>query len=241
MALNRGGAAITLSTRLKAAIERTPGGLKAVADARPVGQPLTFGVVFPLSLHSHLLRHWLGGQGVEAGRDVRVIVAPPPQMAARLMAGELDGISVGAPWNRAAIEAGAGVEAATAAQSFPNAIDKVFTVRSDWAAANPDVLHALLRALIRAARWADAPANRQALAALLAGPSCLGQPEDLIRRALDLDGVSFGGAAVHGDDARWLLAETIEGNPVSAAASSLADAMMRPDLYARARASLDMA
>jgi ABC-type nitrate/sulfonate/bicarbonate transport system substrate-binding protein len=241
MALNRGGAAITMSTALLAEISQTPGGLKAVAAARPASRPVTFGVVFPFSLHSHLLRHWLSLQGVEAGQDVRVIVAPPPQMAARLIAGELDGISVGAPWNRAAIEAGAGVEAATAAAAFPNAIDKVFAVRSDWADGNPEVLQALLRALIRAARWADAAENRKELAALLAGPAYLDQPQGLIRRALDLDGVGFGGAEADADDARWLLAEMIEGHQASDAAASLAVAMMRPDLYAQAQASLDMA
>ncbi len=243
MALNRGGAAITLSTALEAAIAGAPGGLKAVAAARPVGQPVTFGVVFPFSLHSHLLRHWLKGQGVEAGQDVRVIVAPPPQMAARLIAGELDGISVGAPWNRAAIEAGAGVEAATAAQTLPRAIDKVFAVRSDWAQSNPQVLHALLRAMIRAARWADAPDNRQELAALLAGPAYLDQPQALILRALELDGVSFTVAKADGHSAHRLLAEMIDARQVvaSEAASSLADAMMRPDLYAQAYANLDMA
>jgi len=245
MALNRGGAAITLSTALQAAIKRTPGGLKAVAAARPVGQPITFGVVFPFSLHSHLLRHWLKAQGVEAGYDVRVIVAPPPQMAARLIAGELDGISVGAPWNRAAIGAGAGVEAATAAQTLPRVIDKVFAVRSDWADANPQVLQALLRALIRAARWADAPDNREALAALLAGPDYLNQPQALIQTALELDGVTFAGAEgpeIGAEDAKWLLAEMIEAHHVqtSDAVSSLAEAMVRPDLYAQAYASLEM-
>jgi NitT/TauT family transport system ATP-binding protein/nitrate/nitrite transport system substrate-binding protein len=242
MALNRGGAGITVSTALHAAIERTPGGLKAVAAARPAGQPVTFGVVFPFSLHSHLLRHWLKGQGMEAGQDVRVIVAPPPQMAARLIAGELDGISVGAPWNRAAIEAGAGVEAATAAQTLPVAIDKVFAVRADWADANPQVLHALLRALIRAARWADAAEHRGELAALLAGPAYLGQPRALIQRALELDGVSFAGAQADENSAHWLLAEMIDARQVDAgeAASSLAAAMMRPDLYAQACASLNM-
>jgi len=248
MALNRGGAAITISTALQAAIEAAPGGLKAVAAARPLDQPVTFGVVFPFSLHSYLLQHWLGRRGVEAGRDVRVIVAPPPQMAARLIAGELDGISVGSPWNLAAIEAGAGVAVTTAAQTFGGAIDKVLAVRSDWADANSQPLQALLRALIRAARWADAPANREDLAALLAGPAYLGQPQALIRQALDLDGVAFARregidvGLAGAEDARWLLAEMIVARQVNSneTALRLADAMVRPDLYAKACASLDL-
>jgi NitT/TauT family transport system ATP-binding protein/nitrate/nitrite transport system substrate-binding protein len=248
MALNRGGAGVTISTALWAAIQSEPSGLKAVAAARPFGRPLTFGVVFPFSLHSHLLRHWLGRHGVQAGQDVRVIVAPPPQMAARLIAGELDGISVGAPWNLAAREAGAGVSAATAAETLPRVIDKVFAVRSDWAEANPETLQALLRALIRAARWAEAPANLQDLAALLAGPAYLGQPQALIHRSLNQDRVAF--ARMEGldvglasaDDARWLLTDMIDAGQVeaSAPASRLAEAMMRPDLYAQALAGLDL-
>jgi ABC-type nitrate/sulfonate/bicarbonate transport system substrate-binding protein len=248
MALNRGGAAITISTALQAAIDRTPGGLRAVATARAGADPVTFGVVFPFSLHSHLLRHWLWRQGVQPGQDVRVIVAPPPQMAARLIAGDLDGISVGAPWNLAAIEAGAGVAAATAAQTFPHAIDKVFAVRADWAQANPEAIQALLRALIRAARWAEAPENREGLAALLAEPAYLNAPQDLIRRALDLAGVRFAGADEKGadlglvdqDDARWLLAEITDADVPSETASGLAETMVRPDLYVQAQASLGM-
>jgi NitT/TauT family transport system ATP-binding protein/nitrate/nitrite transport system substrate-binding protein len=248
MALNRGGAAITISTALDAAIAATPGGLKAVAAARGAADPLTFGVVFPFSLHSHLLRHWLRRQGVQAGRDVRVIVAPPPQMAQRLIAGELDGISVGAPWNLLAIESGAGAAAATAAQAFPRAIDKVFAVRSDWAQAHDETLQALLRALIRAAHWADAPDHRAALATLLAGSAYLGQPQALIHRALDRADIRFAGAVADGpdlglleaDDARWLLASIGEGEALDGAADSLAEGMARPDLYLQARSSLQM-
>jgi NitT/TauT family transport system ATP-binding protein/nitrate/nitrite transport system substrate-binding protein len=248
MALNRGGAAITISTALQAAIDRTPGGLRAVAAARGAADPVTFGVVFPFSLHNHLLRDWLSRQGVRAGEDVRVIVAPPPQMAARLIAGELDGISVGAPWNLAAIEAGAGVAAATAAQTFPRAIDKVFAVRSDWSDANPETLQALLRALIRAARWADVPENRPELAALLAGSAYLGRPQDLIHRSLDLSGVRFARADADAadvglldrDDARWLLATILDADRMSPTACSLTDAMVRPDLYLQARAGLGL-
>ncbi len=127
-------------------------------------------------------------------------------------------------------------------------IDKVFAVRSDWAEANPETLQALLRALIRAARWAEAPANLQDLAALLAGPAYLGQPQALIHRSLNQDRVAF--ARMEGldvglasaDDARWLLTDMIDAGQVeaSAPASRLAEAMMRPDLYAQALAGLDL-
>jgi len=118
----------------------------------------------------------------------------------------------------------------------------VLAVRSAWAEANPQVLQALLRALIRAAHWADAPEHREDLAALLADPAYLGQPQSLIHRALERDGVSFAAAQADGPSARWMLADMIDARQIEASeeGSSLADAMMRPDLYTQARASLDM-
>jgi NitT/TauT family transport system ATP-binding protein/nitrate/nitrite transport system substrate-binding protein len=198
LALNRGGAAITISRDLASVIAAAPGGLKGAVTARAASgePPFTFGVVFPFSIHNYLLRDWLGRQGIKAGEDVRLIVAPPPQMAARLGSGELDGISVGAPWNLAAIESGVGVCVARATEIWPDALDKVFCVKEDWAEANAESLQAVLRALIRAAEWADDSANRTALASILALEHYVGEPQDLILRSLELDGVMFGPSAL---------------------------------------------
>lgn len=77
---------------------------------------LTFGVVFPFSSHRHLLRRWLAAHGIDAERDVRIVVVPPPQMVANLLAGHLDGFCAGDPWNSTAVRSNAGWITATSSK-----------------------------------------------------------------------------------------------------------------------------
>ncbi|TIR98378.1 MAG: ABC transporter substrate-binding protein [Mesorhizobium sp.] len=65
-----------------------------------------------------------------------------------------------------------------------NSPEKVIGARRSWAEENPDALAALLRALHHSARWCQDPVNRGALAALMAKPAFLGQPEAIQMPAL---------------------------------------------------------
>ncbi|MGC8035353.1 ABC transporter substrate-binding protein, partial [Salmonella enterica] len=85
-------------------------------------------------------------------------------------AGEIDGFCVGAPWNAVAELEGIGRILAASSQLWPDGPDKVLGVSGALAVRKPDELRALLRAIIRGAAWADAPENRDALIAHLAGP-----------------------------------------------------------------------
>lgn len=193
LTLNAHGAAVTLAPELAALIE-TPGrgapsamALKAVIVARrAAGQPpLTFGIVLAVSTHAYLLRDWLAGAGIDPDHDVRLRVAPPTAMVEALRRGELDGFCVGAPWGAVAEASGAGRRVLDAGQLQPFAPDKVFAVSEAWADRNPAALQAMLRALIRAARWADAPANREALLDLLARPDTVGADRAALARDLE--------------------------------------------------------
>ena len=62
--------------------------------------------------------------------------------------------------------------------------DKVFGVTRAWADENPVALQAVVRALLRAAAWADAPENRGDLAAMLAADGYINAPEAAIRNSL---------------------------------------------------------
>ncbi len=117
-------------------------------------------------------------------------------------------------------------------------------VSAVFAEREPQALLAVLRALIKAAAWADAPENRPALARLLAQPQYVGQPEAVLAKSLvDSPGALVfhaGGANLPSlDEAAWLLAQMRRwgqiGPDVDTAAT--AAAVYRPDLYRLAAAA----
>src|SRR5690606_14685962 len=78
----------------------TADSLKPIAEAaKKKGQPLKFGMVFPVSTHNYELRYWLAASGIHPGfytaddttgtkdADILISVTPPPQMPATLEAG----------------------------------------------------------------------------------------------------------------------------------------------------------
>ena len=132
MALNLNGPAITLSSRLEAAVGEGPGaaGLARLVARRQAegASPLTLAVVFPYSAHAYLLRDWLARAGVDPDRDVRLTVAPPSRMTELLVGGVVEGFCVTEPWDTAAVAAGAGFIAARGGQLWPRMPDKVFAL-----------------------------------------------------------------------------------------------------------------
>lgn len=251
MALNQNGSAITVSHALAgqmrgldleamSAQPRTALALRRVIERRrDLGAPpLTFAVVFPFSLHVYVLRHWLAEAGVDPDRDIRLVITPPPRMTAQLRSGEIDGFCVGAPWNAVAEADGSGEILVRTRELWPGKPDKVLGVSPAFAERDPAALLALLRALIRAAAWADAPANRPALAALLARPEYVGQPEAILARSL----VETPGTLVFRagdanlpslDHAAWFLTQMRRWGQIGPEVDigQAAAAVYRPDLY----------
>ncbi|MDX8497792.1 CmpA/NrtA family ABC transporter substrate-binding protein [Mesorhizobium sp. VK4C] len=156
---------------------RAGAALGALIRERAGREPLRFAVVHPHSGHNYELRYWLAACGVDPDRDIEIVIVPPPFMADALAAGRIDGFCVGEPWNSAAVAAGTGLIVTVKALLWRNSPEKVIGVRRAWAEENPDALAALLRALHHSARWCQDPANRAELAALMARPAFLGQPE----------------------------------------------------------------
>lgn len=193
LSLGLGGNAITLSRRLFARMQEASGdglaqrpctadALRQVIDAdRSAGAPpLTFAVVYPVSSHNYELRYWLAAAGIDPDRDIRIVVIPPPQMVARLRAGEIDGFCVGEPWNSLAVQGGHGHIAITSDQLWRHKPEKVLGVTQEWADRHPHTLRALVRAIMRAGEWLDDPAHRGEAAALLARPEYVGVKQPLL-------------------------------------------------------------
>ena len=184
LVLNLNGNAITLSNELWARGVRDGASLRdEIRRARPE-KIYTFGVVFPFSSHRHLLRRWLAGHGIDADRDVRIVVVPPPQMVPNLKAGNLDGFCAGEPWNSVAVQANAGWCAAVSAELDPGHPEKVLMVRADFAGKHHEQHLALIAALLEACQFCSATGNREQLIRTLARPEYVGVPEAALRAGL---------------------------------------------------------
>jgi len=184
LVLNLNGNAITLSNELWQ---------RGVRDGKTLGEAIartrrerdyTFGVVFPFSSHRHLLRRWFALHEINADRDVRIVVLPPPLMVSNLKAGHLDGFCAGEPWNSVAVQAGAGWIAATSSEMDSLHPEKVLMVRNDFAAQRSEEHVALVAALIEACEFCGKPANHEQIVETLARPEYVGTAKSALRHGI---------------------------------------------------------
>lgn len=255
LSLNTNSAAVGVSARLAEGMAaadpanpRSPAAFaRAIARHRaPRGPAVSFGVVFPYSLHNYMLRNWAVAAGLDPDRDMRIVIAPPTSIAGRLRAGEIDGFCVGAPWSAVCeAEAGAGI-VLTAAEFRTGAPDKVLGLSRSWADAEREAALALTRAVIRAGAWADEPENADELAALLSVTRYVSAPKDLIARNLGAGpkSIAFAREATAfpwRSDALWIVEQMRKwGQVPENVDSSAATACYRPDLFREAVAPLGM-
>lgn len=266
MALGLGGNAVTVSTalweRMVAAGAPPDFSAREVGTAlatvvRGGGRTIRLAAVHPYSSQNYELRYWLAASGVHPDRDVEIVIVPPPLMADALKAGRIDGYCVGEPWNSVAVDAGAGRIATVKAAIWSASPEKVLGVTDRWAAANPEALAALLRAMADAARWCGDAANHADAAAILARPEYLGQPALLIARALSGAITAEPGKANmvdaffvphdHGanlpdpNHALWFYSQMVRWGDVAPSPESAAVAARsyRPDLYRAAVGTSD--
>jgi NitT/TauT family transport system ATP-binding protein/nitrate/nitrite transport system substrate-binding protein len=236
MALNSGGASLGVSAALATEMgELTAHGLASVVTARrAAGRPaISFAVVFPYSMHNYMLRFWAASAGVDPDQDIRIVVAPPTAMAARLASGEIDGFCVGAPWG-AVCEAESSARIVLDAAGFwPGGPEKVLGLSSRWFGREPGQAIALVRAVARAAKWADEPANAAELAMLLSQREWLDAPRDLIEKSLGQIRFARDGAQYPSPGhAAWIASQMLRWGQVDASADiEAALACYRPDLF----------
>ena len=253
LVLNLNGNAITLSNDLWQRGVRDGTTLREEIKRSRHERILTFGVVFPFSSHRHLLRKWLLAHGIDSDRDVRIVVVPPPQMAANLKAGNLDGFCVGEPWNSVAVQSRLGWCAVTSAELDPGHPEKVLIVRREVAERRSEEHLALVAALLEACEFCAVPDNCDQIAATLARPEFVGVPAEILRRGLG-GHLDFGGKEIrdvpgfclfHGsganepssDKAAWAL-ELVRASGLCERSSELnfafAKRVFRPDIFDQA-------
>lgn len=217
------------------------------------------GIVHRFSSHSLMLRYWLASAGIDPDRDVVLRVLPPSLTVEAMHAGEIDGFIAGEPWGSAAVDAGLAEAVAVGSRIWQRGVEKVLAFRENWLEANPDTVDRLLRALARAAAWCDDPVNRDDLAHLLADPRYVGQPFELIQRAIDGAVVArIGEPALDLPDfmlfareatpfpwrsqALWIYSQLVRWKMIEhdPSIASKAAAVFRPDIYRRALAESDL-
>jgi NitT/TauT family transport system ATP-binding protein len=263
LTLNLNGNAITVSAALHAAIMAETDGdpldpmATALALSRVVatrrrggGDPLTFGMTFPFSTHNYQLRFWMAAGGVDPDEDVRLVVLPPPFMVDSIAGGQIDGFCVGAPWNSIAVDRGVGRILHFGSDIMQRAAEKVLATRQSWAEKNPQTLAMLVRVLVQAAEFAEAPDNRGEVARILAKPEYIGVDASVILRTLEgrlkiaADGtiresdryMLLAKEDVSAPDplqAAWLYAQMVRWRQTTMSPQALkaAQDVFRPDLY----------
>jgi len=184
LVLNLHGNAITLSNRLRKAGVRDGASLRELVRLRGRGSLLTFGIAFSCSSHGHLLQKWLRASGLDPTREVNLVVVPPPQMAANLKAGNLDGYCVGEPWNSVAVIQRAGWIAAASPNIDLHHPEKVLLVRADFAASRADEHEQLIAALLESCEFCQNAENRNQVVKTLATSKYLNTNAEAIRRSL---------------------------------------------------------
>ena len=158
---------------------------KVIEQRKQDGQPpLTLAVVFPTSTHNYELRYWMASAGIDPDNDVRLIVAPPPDMPGLLKAGRIDGFCVGEPWNAFAVQRGYGTTLITKYELWSNSAEKVLGVTRDWAETNPHTHTRLIAAIVDACAWIDIPDNRPEVAEIIADERYIQAPEDVVKMSM---------------------------------------------------------
>ena len=183
--LNRNGQAITLSSQFRQAGVKTAKEVKPFVDkAKAAGTPMTFAMTFPPGTHAMWIRYWLASGGIHPDKDVSLITIPPAQMVANMKVGKMDGFCVGEPWNNRAIADGIGYTVVTTQQIWRDHPEKVCAFTEEFALKNPRTVKAVLKALHLASVHLDNLDNRAKAAEVVARPTYINCPPEIILQRL---------------------------------------------------------
>jgi nitrate/nitrite transport system substrate-binding protein len=141
---------------------------EAFARKKTDGAMAKVAVTFPGGTHDLWMRYWLAAGGIDPAKDVETIVVPPPQMVANMKVGTMDAFCVGEPWNAQLVSQGIGYTAITTGELWSKHPEKSLALRADFTEQNPKATEAILMAVMEAQQWADADANRDELADIVA-------------------------------------------------------------------------
>jgi nitrate/nitrite transport system substrate-binding protein len=184
MILNNNGQAITLSKDFCGLVgfrdlKKVASAIKDVKSRKEV----TFAMTFPGGTHDIWLRNWLAACGVNA-KSVGIITIPPPQMVANMRVDNMEGFSVGEPWNGVAATQGIGFTQISSQDIWKNHPEKALVANKAFAENDKEDLKNVMKALIEACKWLDVMSNRKKAALLLSKPNYVNAPVQVIEARL---------------------------------------------------------
>jgi nitrate/nitrite transport system substrate-binding protein len=143
-----------------------------------------FGVPFEFSMHNYLLRYYLAEHGMDPDKDVQIAAVPPPQMVAKMKAGELDGFLSPDPMNQRAVYDGVGFIHLLSKEIWNRHPCCAFAASEEFVKQRPNTARAVLKAIIEATAYATQPANRKQVAEFIAPENYLNQPVEVVEQVL---------------------------------------------------------
>lgn len=185
MVLNNNGQAITLSKDFcgKVGFRQTNKVGAVVAAKLKAEKEVTFAMTFPGGTHDIWLRTWLAAAGVNQ-KTSRIITIPPPQMVANMKVGNMDGFSVGEPWNGVAVKQNVGFTEISSQDIWKNHPEKALVVNTAFSETRREDLKAVMKAILEACKWLDVRANRKKAAEIIGKTPYVNAPADVIEARL---------------------------------------------------------
>ena len=167
MVLSNNGQAITLSKDFCGLVgfKDIKNVSKAVAEVK-LKKEVTFAITFPGGTHDIWLRNWMAAAGINQ-KSVGIITIPPPQMVANMKVDNMEGFSVGEPWNGVAVAQNVGFTHIASQDIWKHHPEKALVVNKDFAATKKDDLKKIMLAIVEAQKWLDNMGNRKKAAAWL--------------------------------------------------------------------------
>ncbi|DAB30271.1 MAG TPA: nitrate ABC transporter [Sulfurimonas sp. UBA12504] len=148
-------------------------------------QPLSFGMVHPVSTHNYELRYWMASSGIQPDADATIKPFPPPTMPSNLIAGNIEGYCVGEPWNERIVMKEKGSTLVTNYDIWNNNPEKVLQTRADFIDKNPQTTKAVMKAILEAQMWLDTSwENRKEAAKILSQKNYVNAPVDVLEKSM---------------------------------------------------------
>lgn len=178
MTINNNGQGISLASQLKDKGVTDGSSLAKLIKTQP--REYTFAHTFPTGTHAMWLYYWLANYGIDPISEIKTITVPPSQMVSNTRLGSMDGFCVGEPWNARGIYDKVSFSVASSQEVWPDHPEKVLGATAEFVEKNPNTARALVMAMLDAAKFIDAQANRAKVAEIISSPAYVDAPVEVI-------------------------------------------------------------